>query len=452
MEPDAIDLSRKLNRRFRELDTRWSENERAEVGSEAWDKLDLISRRELAFQRREEIVSDQSQDRRYTVMINMGSGRARSEIIRFDQRKRRRRAVNMLRRSGETALKRLVPGLENDHVKVLQTYWLTHSALVEVDRTGLIEAAARRDIKTVNHNKRMIALCLNTSRPLIGADQVEDTLGFDGTGVNVAVCDTGVDFGHTALAPVMGTQQDFTGEGVGDLNGHGTHCGGAVASNDKTNRGIAPGCTLHDYKLMDAGGSAATNVCIAAIQQTVADGIDVTSHSWGFSHGNGAWVCAAGDCVLCVAANNAVAGGVVFVVAAGNEDNDSCSTYDTHLRCPGHAQDPITVAASDDSDAMADFSSVGPTVDGRAKPDVTAPGVDINSCEAGTTTGFVELSGTSMATPQVAGLCALLLEKNATLTPAMVKEVLMTTAVDIGATPDEMGAGRVDAVAAVNAV
>jgi subtilisin family serine protease len=98
---------------------------------------------------------------------------------------------------------------------------------------------------------------------------------------------------------------------------------------------------------------------------------------------------------------------------------------------------------------MASFSSLGPTADGRAKPDIAAPGVGIESCEFGTA-NFVAMDGTSMACPHIAGVCALMLEKNGALTPGDVKAILMRTAVDVGHTPEEMGAGRVNALDAVN--
>jgi subtilisin family serine protease len=376
--------------------------------------------------------------------------------------------ILQMRRAGDLALAGIKADASETGCSVLAEFWLTHSVTVECNRAQLLKLTSRKDVGTVNHTKQQIILCLDVSRPLIQADQVESS-GFDGSGVDVAVIDTGVDFTHFALTAVAGVQLDFTGEGLGDLHGHGSHCAGIVASQNDKFRGVAPGCTVHDYKILDMNGSGNATNCIAAIQQAVTDGRDVLSNSYGFTHANGAWVCPDGTCVVCQAANAAVAAGVVFVVAAGNDDNDTCSTYDTHINCPGHATDAITVAASNDSDNMARdsygrlFSSIGPAADGRAKPDITAPGEDIISVRA--TTGndmagiatiidkdWAQVSGTSQATPHVAGVCALMLEKNARLTPANIKSTLAVTAVNIGVSADEMGAGRVDALAAVNAV
>lgn len=473
-EDDPKELSRRLNRYFRHRERTRTEELRAHVGSEVLGKLDRITQRDLGLQLRDQElnamgdveVGKKAPKRTYRVMVNMRSGeRARRPATFATEGGRRKRAsINELRRSGQKAIQRLRKGVEQEaRGRVLNSFWLTHSLTVEVDQDGLVELAARADVRSVNHDKHTIALALDVSRPLIRADQVENTLGITGQDVTVAVLDTGIDLTHAALAPAAGNQFDFTGEGVGDFHGHGTHCGGIVASNDKVRRGVAPGCTLHDYKLMDANGSANATTCITAIQQAMSDGVDVLSNSWGFTHANGAWTCADGTCVLCTAANAAIDGRSIFVAAAGNDDNDSCSTYDTHVCCPGHATQPITVAASDDSDAMADFSSLGPTADGRPKPDITAPGVKIVSARSSTGSDmggqapvvdgvWCEVSGTSQATPHVAGVCALMLERNRELTPQQVKDVIMNTAVNIGASADEMGAGRVDALAAVSAV
>jgi serine protease AprX len=367
-----------------------------------------------------------------------------------------------MRTSGQRYTRRVTREVEEREGRVLAAFWLNQSVLVEVTGEQLVELATRQDVLRVQHDKRLIAIALDVSRPLIQADQVETALGFNGAGVNVAVIDTGVELSHPALAAVAGTQLDFSGEGTGDFFGHGTHCAGVVASQDSRFHGVAPGATVHDYKVMDQNGSMTAANGVSAIQQAVTDGMDVLSNSWGFSLVNGAWTDPDGSCVLCQAADAAMAAGAVFVVAAGNEDDNSCGSTDTHIRCPGNARSVITIGATDDSDAMADFSSVGPTPDGRNKPDVAAPGTDIISCRAstgsdmgGTATpidaNFIQASGTSMATPHVAGVAALMLDKNSGLSPGAIKEILMSTSVDIGAAPEEMGSGRVDALAAVNA-
>ena len=445
-----------------------------------WDRLllrDLIrERKQHAIQKAFEGARTKrtTPDKKHYVMITMRSGRPeggpaftsrpdiRAKLVKARPERRKllekRLYVAEMRKANEMVLSRLEEDVKHRGAKVEEKYWLTKSVVTRVSAQQLQHLTAREDVESVVVLKRHFAIALDVSRPLIQADVVANTLGFDGTGVVVAIVDTGVDAAHPALAGVVTAQQDFTGLGIGDAHGHGTHCAGVVASQDGVRRGIAPGATIQDFRMMDANGSAQSNWAVAAIQATVTAGVDVASNSWGFSHANGNWTDPNGTCVLCAAADAAVAAGVCFVVAAGNEDNDTCSTYDTHIRCPGIARSVITVAASDDGDNMAGFSSLGPTPDGRAKPDITAPGVDIVSARAaGTSMGDVvdanwtSASGTSMACPHVAGVSALMLDKNAALAPANILAIMMATAVNIGATPNEMGAGRVDALAAVNA-
>lgn len=478
------EVSRTHNDAFLAREARETEALRLELGNDVVAKLDRWLLRDTLYARRrrqfEELVQVPDAERgrfRSRVMINLGSGRRQSRetaaVFRArvsDKAKASPPAVTAseLRRRtllrGEKATVRLAKDLEQDGIKVLDSLWITHSVVAEMDVPSLARVARRSDVASFNHDKRLFALSLDVSRPLVGADQVENNLGFTGNGLNVAVVDTGVDFTHAALSGSMGSSNDFTGEGVGDLHGHGSHCAGVVGSRDGKRRGMAPTVTIHEVKVMDQFGSTSSAIAVNGLQSLLTINVQVASNSWGFTHADGAWVCDSGNCVLCVAADNAVTmGGIVVVVAAGNEDNDGCGSYDTHIRCPGNAREVITVAASDDSDDMADFSSIGPTNDGRAKPDVTAPGVDIVSVRSSTGSDmggsapvveeiWSEASGTSMACPHVAGVCALMLEKTRTATPATIKAALMSTAVDIGASADEMGAGRMDALAAVNAI
>jgi serine protease AprX len=470
------ELSHRVYRRFKQRQRERMVALRKTYDNDTIVKLDRVIQRDLGLDLREQVLSRLWGDstapaRRYKALVTLRQAPHTARAGTMDAGWRQAQAekvdrvnVALMRRAGLRALERLRPTLEGrEGVKVRRALWLTRSLAVETDAATLVELAERDDVANVAHDKQMIMICLDASRPLIRADQVENNLNIIGRGVRVAVLDTGVDFTHPALAAVMGGQFDFTGTGVGDLHGHGTHCAGVVASNDRTRRGIAPGVVLSDYKHLDASGSGSASGGIAAIQQSVTDGIAVSSNSWGASHANGLWTCPDGTCVFCTAANAAVAVGQIFVVAAGNDNNDSCATYDTHLGCPGNAADVITVGGSTKSDGLYDSSSLGPTPDGRAKPDIVAPGVDIVSArssigsdmdgQAPVVDGiWCEATGTSMSTPHVSGVAALMLQRNAALTPAQIKSVLMSTAVNIGGTPDEMGSGRVDAFAAVSAV
>jgi serine protease AprX len=157
-----------------------------------------------------------------------------------------------------------------------------------------------------------------------------------------------------------------------------------------------------------------------------------------------------GTDALSVTCDAAVERGVVMCVAAGNSGPGPNS-----VGSPGCAKNVVTIGATDREDQVASFSSRGPTSDGRAKPDVCFPGVNIVSCRAaGTTLGtpfndlYTVASGTSMATPHASGACALLLQAKAGLSPEQVKDLLMNTAKSLGLDANSQGKGRADVFAA----
>ena len=163
----------------------------------------------------------------------------------------------------------------------------------------------------------------------------------------------------------------------------------------------------------------------------------------------GATGCSDGSDALSKAVDNAVDQGVLMVIAAGNSGPGACT-----VGTPGAARKALTVGASIDPGkngwALAYFSSRGPTADNRVKPDVVAPGWDIVAAKAGST-DYIAHSGTSMATPQVAGIAALVLSANPRLSPTAVKDLLMGTATHWGPAGrnNEYGAGLVQPYAAI---
>lgn len=275
--------------------------------------------------------------------------------------------------------------------------------------------------------------------------------GYSGAGVRIAVLDTGIDTEHPDFEGRIECTTDLTGEGVRDLNGHGTHCASSAAgtgvASSGTYRGAAPAATLHIAKVLDAGGNGMMSDVMAGVEWAVEQEVHVISLSLGSS----------GPCdgtdALSAICDAAVEQGVVVCVAAGN---DGPGPYT--IGSPGCARDVITIGAVSDQDRVASFSSRGPTRDGRAKPDVLLPGVGIVAARAGGTSmgssvdeHYTSASGTSMATPQAAGVCALLLEAEPDLTPDQIKARLMETAVDTGADLYAQGSGRVSAWRALQA-
>src|SRR5258708_4351467 len=286
----------------------------------------------------------------------------------------------------------------------------------------------------------------NENGPMIGAPTVWSPYGVGGAGVKVAVIDPGIDYTHPDLGGCFGAACKVVGgydfvnhdNDPSDDNGHGTHVAGIIAANGVL-KGIAPGATLLAYKVLNQNGSGFTSDIIAGIEQALADGATVANLSLG---GQGD----AGD-PTSQAIDNATAAGMLSVVAAGN----SGPSYLT-VSSPGTARTALTVGAVDKSWALASFSSRGYVTSGSdylMKPEVVAPGVNILSTvpasgQFGNPTRYASLSGTSMATPHVAGSAALLLEWKATLTPQAIKNRLARSGHTPGQGRVPPGAGGID--------
>ncbi|MFB0554829.1 MAG: S8 family serine peptidase [Phycisphaerae bacterium] len=226
----------------------------------------------------------------------------------------------------------------------------------------------------------------------IGAGTVHDA-GNKGTGVKVAIIDSGIDYNHDDLDANYKAGYDFVNEETDpmDDNGHGTHVAGTVAAEDNGFGvvGVAPEAYLYGLKVLDAGGSGYYSDIISALEWCVENGIQVTNNSYGSSGDPGTAVKAAFD--------NATAAGILNVCAAGNDGNPA--GRGDNVIYPARYDSCIAVAATDQSDSRARWSSTGPDLD------ISAPGVSINSTLPGGVYGTK--SGTSMACPHVAGTLAL---------------------------------------------
>jgi len=326
------------------------------------------------------------------------------------------------------------------------------SASIEMQDMKRIEALPQ--VRAIYPDYQVRAL-LDDSVPLIGADQVW-AMGVTGAGSEAAILDTGIDYTHPDLGGCFGSGckvvagYDFVNgdSDPWDDHGHGTHCAGIVAANGAV-KGVAPDASLHAYKVLDEYGSGWDSDIIAAIERAVDpdgdpvtdDAVDVISMSLG---GGGD-----PDEPLALAVDAAVDEGVVVAVAAGN----SGPGYQT-VESPGVARKAFTVGATDKSDNIASFSSRGPVADfyELTKPEIVAPGYYINSTLPGG--GYGYKSGTSMATPHIAGCAALIKQLHPTWTPAMIQANLMNRAKDLDLDIYTQGAGRVqvDDAASVQAV
>ncbi|MEV4399313.1 S8 family serine peptidase [Nonomuraea sp. NPDC049607] len=285
---------------------------------------------------------------------------------------------------------------------------------------------------------------LDHSVPQVGAPEAWQA-GFDGKGVKVAVLDTGVDATHPDLAGRVKQSKVFTGEpSVQDGNGHGTHVAATIAGGDGR-KGVAPGAELMVGKVLGDDGSGMLSGVIEGMEWAAAEGASVINMSLGGGATDGT------DPLSLAVDTLTERTGVLFVVAAGNDG----AAYS--IGTPGAATSALTVGAVDGKDALAEFSSRGPRLDDAPKPDLTAPGVAIVAARAaGTSMGepvderYTAASGTSMATPHVAGAAAIVKQRHPDWTARQIKDALVGSAKPIAGQPiDDAGAGRLDVARAV---
>ncbi|MCE6995060.1 S8 family serine peptidase [Saccharothrix sp. S26] len=273
--------------------------------------------------------------------------------------------------------------------------------------------------------------------------------GLTGAGVTVAVVDTGVDGEHPDLVGGVAAERDFTAEGDGvDHYGHGTHVAATIAGRRAPYRGVAPDARLLDAKVCDRAGFCPESAIIEGMRWAAEQGADVVNVSLGLTPTDDV------DPVEAAVDALSASHGTLFVVSAGNAGPEAGTVLS-----PGTADSALTVGAVDREDALADFSSRGPRPgDGAVKPDLTAPGVDIVAARSsagpplGTPVGehHMALSGTSMASPHVAGAAALLAQRHPDWTGARLKSALTASARPNPALGlSEQGSGRLDIAAAL---
>ncbi|MFF7212954.1 S8 family serine peptidase [Streptomyces sp. NPDC008238] len=290
---------------------------------------------------------------------------------------------------------------------------------------------------------------LADSTAQIGAPQVWQG-GDTGQGVDVAVLDTGVDASHPDLADRIANRQSFVpDETTDDYAGHGTHVASIIAGTGAASggkeKGVAPGAGLHIGKVLDKYGSGQISYALAGMEWAAVD-----QHARIVNMSLGAGVSDGTDPMSLAVDRLTAQTGALFVVAAGN------SGAQGSVATPGTAASALTVGAVDATDALAPFSSRGPRVDGALKPEITAPGVDIlaaNSRFDGNDQGaYQSMSGTSMATPHVAGAAALLAAAHPQLTGPQLKDLLASSSRRTPAYDAfEAGSGRLDVAAAAQA-
>lgn len=395
-----------------------------------------------------------------------------------------------------------------NEAELIHSLWITNVITCMATNQVINELAQRSDIASIDWDETRNLLLDEEQAVKEGLDAMDGgkeitynvnimdvpavwDLGFYGEGVTVCVLDTGVNYNHSDLEDHMWIDPAFPNHGYDfanndndpmDGHGHGTHCAGTVAGDGTagSQTGMAPEATVMALKVLDDGGGGNESNVWAAIEFVVEHNGDIISMSLGWQH---SWGCDRTSWRNSF--DNALAAGVVASVAAGNEgDQQGSYPIPDNVRTPGDCPPPwlnpdqtttggisgvVCIGATDSNDNLASFSSRGPVTwsainpfndypynpgMGLIRPDVSAPGVDVKSCDAFNPNGYTWMSGTSMATPGTAGVMALLLSKNINLMPEEISEALEMTAVDYGATgkDNNFGAGRVDALEAFNFV
>lgn len=254
-----------------------------------------------------------------------------------------------------------------------------------------------------------------------------------GSNVSVAILDTGIDRTDPAfqgaISACVSTVDGVVLPECSDSHGHGTHVAGIAASRHDDYTGVAHGADVAAVRVLHAAGSGTTADVIAGLEWVAenADATDPPIRVASLSLGTTSEECGDGSSPVAEAADALVAEGVNVTVAAGNSGHEECTVNGLAA-----AENVTTVGAVDDKntpdpmdDTLAEFSSGGPTEDGRLKPELVAPGVKIWSPYLGPT--IANLDGTSMATPHVAGTVAMLAEEEPGMTPAEVKDRLTST-------------------------
>jgi subtilisin family serine protease len=296
--------------------------------------------------------------------------------------------------------------------------------------------------------KARAALADSTAQ--IGAPEVWAG-GDTGTGVDVAVLDTGVDPGHPDLAGRIEEATSFVpGEEVTDRHGHGTHVASTIAGTGAASggaeKGVAPGAGLHIGKVLNDAGEGQDSWIISGMEWAVRTArAKVINMSLGGGPTDGT------DPLSAAVDRLSAETGALFVIAAGNSGPDVES-----VGAPGAASSALTVGAVDGNDMLASFSSRGPrTGDSAPKPDLSGPGVDILAARSQYAPegegAYQTMSGTSMATPHVAGAAALLAAAHPDWAGPRLKDALMSTSVAVPRVPAAWaGTGRVDVDRAVH--
>lgn len=327
---------------------------------------------------------------------------------------------NAARLSVEAGSKARVPdiarGMAAGHgAKLLRSYEnALRGFVVDADDRALAKLIADPRVAYVEEDG-YVSIDATQTGATWGLDRVDQrNLPLNGTyvynttaaGVHAYIIDTGILTTHSQFSGRIGNGYDAIGGGVNDCNGHGTHVAGTVGG---TTWGIAKGVSLHPVRVLDCGGSGTWSQVIAGIDWVRTNHVKPAVAN--MSLGGGA------NSSVDTATTNLINAGVTVAVAAGNDyGGDAC------IKSPARTPAAITVGSTDSNDARSGFSNVGTCLD------LFAPGGGITSAWHTSTTATNTISGTSMASPHVAGAAALYLAGNPSASPATVRNALVSNA------------------------
>jgi len=324
-------------------------------------------------------------------------------------------------------------------------YWLIDSIAGTVELNRIHELLEIPGVVFIELDGRL-GVQMEDVVPAHGVDLVWQDTGYTGSGVTMAIIDTGIDGNHTALddldddnttndPKIVAFYDAINNPGATngteifpyDDNGHGTHCAGITAGTGAPNYqhvGVAPHANLVGVKVLDGGGSGSFAAVMAGMEWTVEKrhefNIRAASMSLGALTGAIEWTSSEEESVNRMA-NEMMRAGVTLFIAAGNSGGTAT------IGTPGSAEDVITVGSLDKNTAIAIYSSQGPTEEGRVKPNIAFVGSSVNAPDANTGDGYVALSGTSMATPGAAGVAVLMYQANPDLSPFDVRNIMQET-------------------------
>ncbi|CAD6456269.1 d8f3fb16-a9a2-4889-868b-a7b6ea0050cf [Sclerotinia trifoliorum] len=287
---------------------------------------------------------------------------------------------------------------------------------ISADEATIVEIANKPEVAYVEKDQKVYASTLTTqSGATWGLGRIshhaKSTTSYiydstAGSGTTVYVVDTGVYAAHSQFGGRASMGANFvSGSANTDENGHGTHCSGTIGG---STYGVAKAAKIVGVKVLDASGSGTTAGVISGIQWVATNHVSKSVLSMSLGGGFSS--------SLNSAVASTIASGVTVVVAAGNDNANAANTS------PASTPDAITVGAIDTTDARASFSNYGSVLD------VFAPGVNVLSSWIGSTSATNTISGTSMATPHVAGLAAYLIALEGLSTPAAVAARIKTLA------------------------